>query len=190
MTTNKQNARLARVCLILFVFFLVWGLYFKFGMIDVVRDNFNPRLTLMRRFRTAFSFSFRKANFSDMLLNTLVTAPLGVLLPEVRGRVEPLWQGLTCCLFSLSIEILQLFTAIGGFAMPDLICNTLGYFVGLLFYRQVFLRLSGHTRTVLLAGANAVVSACVTFAALQMLHLFPEYVQIVVEWIGATKDMN
>jgi hypothetical protein len=43
-----------------------------------------------------------------------------------------------CLGLTLSIEVFQLFTMLGGFATADLIMNALGYFVGLLIYYLIF----------------------------------------------------
>ncbi len=190
MTNRNIERRLALVCLGLFIAFLIWGLYFKFGLVEVVRSNFNPHITLARRLRGAFYFNPLTADYPDILMNILVFAPFGVLLPIVHGKVKILPQILMCLALSLSIEIVQLFTAIGGFTMPDLACNTLGYLVGLLFYQKIFIRLSDRARIVSLASANLLVAACVTFGYLQLLHLLPDYLALIGEWIAAPKYLN
>lgn len=190
MMNRNVERRLAGVCLALFIAFLIWGLYFKFGLIDVVRSNFNPYITIARRLRGAFHFNPMTADYRDILLNILVTAPLGVFLPILYEKGKILPQAFVCFTLSLCIEIVQLFTAIGGFYLPDLICNTLGYFVGLLFYKKVFSKLGDRARAVMLTCATVLVAVCVTVASIQLSYLMDDYAAMIREWITAPKYMN
>lgn len=73
------------------------------------------------------------------VLNTLLYVPLGYLLPcvfpKLRGRP---WVtvALGFCV-SLVTELLQLLFHIGMFDVRDLVCNTLGTTVGVVFYHFV-----------------------------------------------------
>ena len=180
---NDTLRRRVRLCLCLFFFFLLWALYFKFGLIDVVRSNFNPRIPFLRRLRGAFSFHLCTADYPDILMNIIAFSPLGVLLPLIHGKIRVPLQLLICFSTSLFIELLQLFTAIGGFTIADLSANTLGYFIGLLFYTQVFLRLSERGRSITLTVSTVCVSACVLFATVQMAFLFTDYLELLVQGI-------
>lgn len=175
--------RRARLCLFLFFAFLFWGLYLKFGLIDVVRSNFNPRIPFLRRLYGGLSFNPRTADYSDVLMNAIAFSPLGVLLPLIHGRIRLPLQLLMCFSFSLAIELLQLFTAIGGLTVADLGANTIGFLLGLLFYVQVFLRLSDRARLSLITVSTACVSACVLFATVQLIILFPDYLELFIKGI-------
>ncbi len=73
------------------------------------------------------------------VLNTLLYVPLGYLLPCVfpKLRCRP-WAtvALGFCV-SLVTELLQLLFHIGMFDVRDLVCNTLGTTVGVVFYHLV-----------------------------------------------------
>lgn len=69
------------------------------------------------------------------LANILIYIPMGVLLQTIFPRKS--WDRLNCLivfLTSLVFELSQLFTGFGGCDILDLISNTLGGYIGILFY--------------------------------------------------------
>ena len=73
----------------------------------------------------------------ELVGNVLLFLPLGILL----GR-EKFWQGrpfrmlLTAALLSASLEMLQWTTGLGVADVDDVICNTLGAFLGWLLRQE------------------------------------------------------
>ncbi len=182
MPHDPKIKRTAYLLLFLYTLIMFWGLYFKFGIMDWVRHNHNfmHDLTLTERLMyrlIPFQVSGRTA-IEEYLFNLIALAPYGVLLPLAQGRVRVLPQTLVCFLISLSVEITQLFTVIGGYATDDLIANTAAYFVGLLFYALVIRRLRDERLLSVLRFCVIVVGAVVLFAAVQTAVLWPQYYEM------------
>jgi glycopeptide antibiotics resistance protein len=81
----------------------------------------------------------------EFFANSLIFAPYGVLLNYLFKKRNIFRDVALCFLLSLSVEVFQLYTMLGGFATVDLIMNTLGYFVGLVFYYLLFKKRSVRT---------------------------------------------
>ena len=77
------------------------------------------------------------AILAEKLLNIALFIPLGFLLGGILGK-DKFWQVvLMGCLFSVSIELLQLFLKRGFCEVDDVIHNTLGTMVGYGVWRGV-----------------------------------------------------
>ena len=140
--------RLASVTTVLFILLLFWALWLKCNIPLFMRMAYShlSEMTLYERFMfNIIPFYVWKDFFlqwTEILLNGLIFAPMGVLLNHAFAKMN-IWRDLTICFcVSLAIEITQLFTIIGNFATVDLIMNTLGYFIGFAIYRWIFEKLS------------------------------------------------
>ena len=82
-------------------------------------------------------FAYMFSDYRNSLLNVLLFVPLGFLLPVLWKRFRSLlWTGLAGFSFSLSIELLQLFT-LRATDVNDLMTNTAGTILGWLLGRLV-----------------------------------------------------
>ena len=140
--------RLASVTTVLFILLLFWALWLKCNIPLFMRMAYShlSEMTLYERFMfNIIPFYVWKDFFlqwTEILLNGLIFAPMGVLLNHAFAKMN-IWRDLAICFcVSLAIEIVQLFTIIGNFATVDLIMNTLGYFIGFAIYRWIFEKLS------------------------------------------------
>ena len=128
----------------LYVFILIWGLCLKFGSAELLARNYKnlSELTLRERFLWDIVPFYTRQNhvvqWIEFFANSLVFAPFGVLLNYLFKKKSILRDFALCLGLSLSIEVFQLFTLLGGFATVDLIMNSLGYFVGLGLYCLIF----------------------------------------------------
>lgn len=101
---------------------------------------FNPNINLV---------PFRDGLEISNILNIIFFMPFGFLLPTLWKKFRKLWP--TFCyglLFSLIIEISQMFTNGRGTDINDLIMNTLGTICGLIIFKymsKIFRKLSSKT---------------------------------------------
>lgn len=81
---------------------------------------------------------FSASNIEGMILNAIMFAPLGFLLPTCFERYRHWGRTLTAgFLTSLTVELIQLFT-FRATDVDDLIMNTLGTVVGFLIAKVIF----------------------------------------------------
>ena len=142
---NKSSATVAVVLYALIVFF---GIYFKSItpdgykiMIQQYYDTMNWYPTFYDRIWIGFHpFHLLTMQFQyvDILehgfINSLAFLPFGCLVSYLYPTKKLLNATLASFLFSAFIELLQLFTIIGGFAATDVLFNTIGGFLGALLF--------------------------------------------------------
>ena len=124
--------------------FILWVICLKFCNTEMLVRNYRnlSELTLEERFwYDIVPFYTRQNHFVQRLefvANSLIFAPYGVLLNYLFKKRNIFRDVFLCFFLSLSIEVFQLYTMLGGFATVDLITNTLGYFIGLVFFYLIF----------------------------------------------------
>ena len=145
-----------------YIVVLFWALWLKFNDFHMVVLNYQwlSKLSIKERFLydlIPFQIRFDFWNqFIQFPANAVVFAPFGVVLNHLFSK-KNIWRDLAICFgVSLSIEIVQLFTIIGNFATADLIMNTLGYFIGLVFYYLIFAKLSTQQKVWLYRVVDAI----------------------------------
>ncbi|MBQ7392564.1 MAG: VanZ family protein [Clostridia bacterium] len=136
---------------VFYTFILFWIVCLKFGNAEMLARNYKnlSELTLEERFLWDIVPFYTRQNHTvqwlEFFANSLVFAPFGVLLNYMFAKRNILRDFALCVGLSLSIEIFQLFTLLGGFATVDLIMNSVGYFVGLFIYYLIFKKRSTKT---------------------------------------------
>ena len=125
---------------IIFVLILVWGILLKMNQLHIIeRDfNINIKLSIYERFIESpfnpFEVRFVGKNKITIILNLLAFIPFGFLISVLFNKFKMLKVlGISLGL-SLIFEISQIFTAIGGFATNDLMCNTISGGIGCLIF--------------------------------------------------------
>ena len=127
-----------------YVFILIWVLCLKFCNTQMLTQNYInlSELTLRERFLWDIVPFYTRQNHTvqwiEFFANSLVFVPFGILLNYLFAKKNILRDFALCVGLSLSIEVFQLFTLLGGFATVDLIMNTFGYLVGLGLYYLIF----------------------------------------------------
>ena len=148
---NRALRREAWIATSLYIFILLWVLCLKFCNAQMLTQNYInlSELTLRERFLWDIVPFYTRQNHTvqwlEFFANSLVFAPFGVLLNYMFAKRNILRDFALCVGLSLSIEIFQLFTLLGGFATVDLIMNSVGYFVGLFIYYLIFKKRSTKT---------------------------------------------
>jgi glycopeptide antibiotics resistance protein len=192
MDYQKRLNKLIKIGIVLYILVLIWIVYFKFGNIYLVWHNaFSiSHLSPLER----FMFDIRPFDFSnspdsqllsqifDEFLNALIFAPFGILLPLLNKKVRILPQLLFCFGLTLTIEVTQYFTAIGGLASDDLIMNTLGYFFGLIFYLLVIKNLKDNTNYKVFIIVNTLLFIFVIIGVVTVAPSFTRYIEIIKEY--------
>lgn len=135
----------AAMLLASFVIVVLWVVIFKCNNNEALHIQENLEKTLWER------FTYRLEPFVDLrylirsgewlnletlafLFNVICFMPLGMLLSFfVRDR----WCVLYLFLFSVGIEVFQLFSGFGGFDPSDMILNTLGAYFGCLLIKPL-----------------------------------------------------
>ncbi len=164
---------LAILASVLYAFGAIWALWLKFNdnQSIILGHRWLREMSIRERFLydlVPFNIRFDfDGQFGEILANCIVFAPYGLAFPLIFKKRNFLRDIGICFSFSLFIELLQLFTTIGGFATVDLITNTAGYFVGYAAYKWVVSKLSVKTKVCLLWGANVFLLAVLIFAAVR-----------------------
>lgn len=184
---SKKLKIACTIAIVLYLLFFVWALYFKFGDINDVKSiaNHHKDWSLKERFLfDIIPFDFRNTHqkflhFIINILNFIVFAPLGVALCMRSKGIKWKRHALFCFLVSLTFELVQLFTFIGGFASDDLLMNTLGYFLGALVYYLIFRKLSDKVNYYIIVACDVFLSLVVIFAIITMIPILGEYIEII-----------
>lgn len=164
------------VAISLYVFILLWVLCFKFGSAMMIERNYINLSELDLRERFLYDivpFRTRQNHvmqWIEFFANSLVFAPFGVLLNYLFNKRNILRDFALCLGLSLSIELFQLFTLLGGFATVDLIMNCLGYFVGLGLYYLIFKKCTVKTCVWICRVANLLFLVLSVYALVTLLQ--------------------
>lgn len=121
----------------MFIIILVWGILLKMNRFVELEANFS--VAIKRSYYERFTLSLNPFDCIETtpiqnILNILVFIPFGffstVFLKNKRIlKVFGISLGL-----SITFEVIQLFTALGGFSTIDIITNTIGGLIGCLIY--------------------------------------------------------
>lgn len=138
---NDEGRDTVKKRLVLWGYLLILGWLLLFGRRPGApgQGSFIPFLGVYRVYLCFRNVGFRLAviPLRELVGNVLLFLPLGILL----GR-ENFWKGrmvrmlLTAALLSASLEMLQWTTGLGVTDVDDVICNTLGAFLGWLLRQE------------------------------------------------------
>lgn len=164
---------LAILASILYAFGAIWALWLKFNdnQSIILGYRWLQKMSIWERFLydlVPFNIRFDfDGQFGEILANCIVFAPYGLAFPLIFKKRNFLRDIGICFLFSLFIELLQLFTTIGSFATVDLITNTAGYFIGYAAYKWVVSKLSVKAKVCLLWGSSIFLVGVLIFATVR-----------------------
>lgn len=133
--TKEGNPILLSMATVIYITLLIWviGLKYNSSWLPALGQELR-RLTFIKRVNTKpFVVGFR--GMTDFLANILIYIPMGILLQIYFPRKS--WDRLNCLIVFLSsfaFELSQLFTGFGGCSVLDLVSNTIGGYIGILFY--------------------------------------------------------
>lgn len=160
---------ISRVLFAIYVFMLIWLVIFKLNFnIFEIFDNTHRSLNLIpfgapKRVNGVISYS-------EMALNCLFFIPFGLLL-NVNFKSISFFKKLAFILiFSLSTEFIQYAFAIGAADITDLITNTFGGLLGLVFYNlgMKFIKIEILDRIIIYIG----ILLFIIFMSIHLSHFF------------------
>lgn len=133
---NELNKPLLGIAFGIYLFLLIWVIGLKFNS-QWLPDLGVEMRSIPLKNRGAFipfkTFIDNGLYFElEYFLNVILYIPMGLILPFIIKK--PWLSALLVFLSSLIFELAQLFTGFGGFDTTDIICNTLGGFLGLLVF--------------------------------------------------------
>ncbi|MBO7149327.1 MAG: VanZ family protein [Clostridia bacterium] len=167
--------------IVLFSLVLVWVIYFKFGNAFTIEFNhyqlhqFSTKerfLLDIIPFKISRYHSNSKTAIIEILLNGLVMAPFGILFNIIDKKPKIFKHIIIVFCISLTFEVVQFCTLIGGFNTTDLIMNTLGYFIGLAIYRLIIKNLSERVNMIIFTIANAILVALLVYATITIIEVW------------------
>lgn len=93
------------------------------------RDN-NINFNLFTSYKMVLN-TFDKSVLRHIILNILMTIPLGILLPFIHNKFHKIrWTMTVGIIFVLAIELIQLTTNSGIFDVDDILNNSIGVLIG------------------------------------------------------------
>ena len=103
---------------------------------DVVLEGLDSaNFTLFRTIHMYIDYSYMLNSFENLAGNVVVFIPFGMFLPFIWKRFRNFADTfLAGFLFSLGIEIFQLFSAFGAFDVDDILLNVAGVIGGYVVY--------------------------------------------------------
>lgn len=132
MKSRKYN--LTIYVFAIYMLLLIWLVLFKFALsIEGIPHIRNINLI-------PFSQSVivnNKIELSEIIYNILVFVPFGVYIRILFPALSPAIQVLCCCGLSLFFEVIQYAFAIGASDITDVIANTVGGIIGILFFSVI-----------------------------------------------------
>lgn len=155
MASQRKGVRI--LCRILFAIYILATLYFLFfsemlGRTDT-SENFRYNLTLFKEINRFWTYR-ETLGFWTVFLNiagnVLVFVPFGFFVPMMvkKGTYKNLFVVCSLAfLFSLFVELAQLFLKVGAFDIDDLLLNTAGAIAGYILYFLFELVLRRRRRT-------------------------------------------
>lgn len=138
---KEKSKRLIIISRLLFVLYMLCVLYFLlvsegFGRTNggVYRYNLEP-LAEIKRFYNMLGGTRTYKAVLNLFGNIVCFMPFGLFVPYIfKRRISFIKVVFTTFMFSLCIEVIQLYFMIGIFDVDDLILNTLGGALGYVVY--------------------------------------------------------
>lgn len=142
--TDKQKRLLILVLYLLFVLKVIVFKY-PYDQLREIMDTWSREVvlegldtanfTLFRTVHMYIDYAYMLNSFENLAGNIIVFMPFGVLLPFIWKRFRNFADTfLAGFLFSLGIEIFQLYSAFGAFDVDDILLNCIGVISGYVFY--------------------------------------------------------
>ena len=128
MFRSTKQKRLSYIVFSVYLFLLVWLVLFKFA--TSISDIPSIRGINLIPF---YYDQETRAHFTEVLYNIVVFVPLGVYIQIFGARWKPVTKIVFVFLVSFLFEVVQFIFAIGASDITDIMGNTLGGIIGILF---------------------------------------------------------
>ncbi|WP_247234259.1 VanZ family protein [Telluribacter sp. SYSU D00476] len=169
-STIKQQAGpsgniLTGVLFIIYLAALVWILLFKLGVQFSYMDNRSVNLVPFG----GSSLSQGRIGWSELILNVVIFVPFGIYAGVLFRRWSFSKKLSLILVTTLLLESLQYIFRIGAFDSTDLVTNTTGGIIGLLFYQLIERLATTRTRAQNLINIIASIGTVVMIVLLVLL---------------------
>lgn len=141
--SGQKTDFLAWVLFVVYLWLLFYLLFFSetYGRTDVA-EEYRYNLTLFKEIKR-FWFHRETVGIKNVIINLggniAAFVPFGFLLPMICRRGRKLFYcTMMTALFSLAVEVVQLFTRVGAFDVDDIFLNTIGGLLGFIGYEILF----------------------------------------------------
>lgn len=135
----KAGQIILYIYIVLLAYFLFFSEYYGRGQCP---EEYRYNLVLfteIKRFIKYRKILGTEAFVVNIIGNVLAFAPLGFLLPMLNKKYRKfIIMLLISCLFSLSIELIQLSFKVGSFDVDDIFLNTIGGVIGYLAFSLIY----------------------------------------------------
>ena len=142
--TDRQKRQIIFAVYLLFVIKVIIFKY-PYEQLKAITDTWSKEVvlegldtanfTLFKTIHMYIDYSYMLNSFENLGGNVVVFIPFGMLLPSIWKRFRNFADiFLAGFLFSLSIEIFQLYSAFGAFDVDDILLNCVGVITGYLMY--------------------------------------------------------
>lgn len=135
----KKKGRITAL-FVVYGILLLWAILFKFNYDRLLKIDFHQQLPLYYRL-TKYLIPFKSTEFfirqrnwieiSAFFLNFVLLMPLGALLSFYMPKNPAV---VICIVFPFVIELVQVFSYLGGLDTTDIIMNSLGGITGVTLY--------------------------------------------------------
>lgn len=137
--TRKRITRFGCLLFYLYIILLCYFLFLsdRYGR-DVISEEYRYNLELFKEIKRFIKYRERLGfeNFVvNILGNILAFAPFGFFLPLLKKNYRHfLVTTFLSALFSLTVELVQMYTKVGVFDVDDILMNTIGGVLGYISY--------------------------------------------------------
>ena len=142
--TDRQKRQIIFVVYLLFVIKVIIFKY-PFEQLRDIMETWSKEVvlegldtanfTLFKTIHMYIDYSYVLNSFENLAGNVVVFIPFGMLLPSIWNRFRNFADTLLAgFLFSLGIEMFQLYSAFGEFDVDDILLNCVGVIIGYLMY--------------------------------------------------------
>ncbi len=179
----KIFTKLQKGALITFVIYclvLIWVITFKCNMeFSIFMSKLSMgSMTLAERAEWSFChFRFNgdgpvntKDAVEDILVNISLFLPVGALLPMILKKKKFLKTPIIAFGMSLTFELVQFFSTIGGFTYIDLITNTLGAILGMIIVHFLLKVIKPEVASKILVAADAIFGVVAIFGIVNTIN--------------------
>lgn len=144
-----KNKKYVRIVFFIYLLVVIKVIIFKYPMEQLMNiaatwekgvileglDTAN--FTLFKTIRMYIDYSYMLNSFENLAGNIIVFIPFGFGIPYVAPKGEKFGVVLLyALLFSIGIEVFQLFSAFGAFDVDDILLNCVGVILGWIVFRK------------------------------------------------------
>lgn len=150
LSDRKTFYDISRLLFISYIIIFIWIVIFKCSLVDDLKIThqtisklsfyeriLNPSEIESLIYRIQIGEYFHRS-ILEPLLNIVIFVPIGLYITFFQKEKSILNTFLVSLAMSLSIELIQLATMIGGFSFLDLITNVIGGVIGYSAYRIIY----------------------------------------------------